>query len=82
MLYYCGEYGEKAMPTGPGLMENIHNIVDALALFAVGLSTIIGYKVHSILFNMKLMERIAMLEGATRDHERDLDKLSKKVFGV
>jgi hypothetical protein len=65
-----------------GLMENLHNIIDILALVAVGLSTVIGYKVHSILFGMRLMERIATLEGSARDHERDLDKLSKKVFGV
>ena len=62
--------------------SNLHDLIDALAVLAVGLTTLVGYKVHSLLFGMKLMERLSSLEGTAQDHEKRIDKVERKVFGV
>ena len=63
-------------------LTDLHDIIDLGALLAVGLTTLVGYKVHSLLFGMKLMERLSALEGTADDHEKRIDKVERKVFGV
>lgn len=67
---------------GSTWLSSLHDFIDLAALLAVGLTTLVGYKVHSLLFGMRLMERLAALEGASNDHEKRIDKVERKVFGV
>jgi len=63
-------------------LTDLHDFIDVMAVLAVGLTTLVGYKVHSLLFGMKLMERLSSLEGTAEDHEKRIDKVERKVFGV
>lgn len=63
-------------------LTDLHDLIDVGALLAVGLTTLVGYKVHSLLFGMKLMERLSSLEGTANDHEKRIDKVERKIFGV
>jgi hypothetical protein len=67
---------------GSTWLSSLHDALDLLALVVVALTTFIGYKVHSLLFGSKIMERLALLEGSSTDHDRRIGNVEKKVFGL
>lgn len=71
-----------ALAQGSTWLSDLHTYVDLLGLLAVALMSFVGYKVHALLFSSKIMERVAALESTSAAHEKRIDKLDKKVFGV
>lgn len=62
--------------------SDAHTVLSVVGILMMGAMSLIGYKVHSVLFNMKIPERMATLEGSTVDLENRINKLEKKVFDL
>lgn len=61
---------------------DINHLFVAGGMLLTTLMSIIGYKVHSIIFNMKLPERLTVLETTSDDHENRIHNVEKKLFGI
>lgn len=67
------------MGQSTGLLSDAHNVLAIVGLLLMGLLSVIGYKVHAILFNMKLPERLGVIENTVTAHEKRLDKIEARI---
>ena len=63
-----------------GWFTDFRDVVDVGLLLIGAAMSIVGYKVHAVLFDLKIPERMATLEKGHEDHEKRIDKIETKIF--
>ena len=67
------------MGQSTGWLSDAHNVLGIVGLLLMGLMSIIGYKVHAVLFNMRIPERLGVIENIVNAHEKRLDKIEERI---
>jgi hypothetical protein len=67
--------------TGNWLVDNIHVILDAAVGAVVTLTAFVGYRVNVMLFNLKIPERLAVIENELKNINARVKNLEAQRYG-
>lgn len=59
--------------------SDAHTVLSVVGILLMGAMSFVGWKVHQVLFGMKIPERMAVLEENVKSHEKRLDRIESKV---
>jgi hypothetical protein len=67
--------------TGNWLVDNIRIVLDSAVAIVVTLTAVVGYRVNVILFNMKIPERLAVIENELKNLNARVKNLEAYRYG-
>jgi hypothetical protein len=67
--------------TGNWLVDNIRIVLDSAVAIVVTLTAVVGYRVNVILFNMKIPERLAVIENELKNLNARVKNLEAHRYG-
>jgi hypothetical protein len=67
--------------TGNWLVDNIRIVLDSAVAIVVTLTAVVGYRVNVILFNMKIPERLAVIENELKNINARVKNLEAQRYG-
>jgi hypothetical protein len=67
--------------TGNWLVDNIRLVLDGLVAAVVTLTAFVGYRVNVLLFNMKIPERLAVIENKLDNLDARIKNLEAYRYG-
>jgi hypothetical protein len=67
--------------TGNWLVDNIRIVLDSAVAAVVTLTAFVGYRVNVLLFNMKIPERLAVIENELKNINARVKNLESRRYG-